>query len=198
MRDTTKLSQRTGHLFKSLPLAVIVFLLMATMAIADDAKLWTAIKNGEAFAIMRHALAPGTGDPQNFSVTDCTTQRNLSTEGRDQARMIGRRFRRQGITSAEVYSSEWCRCQDTAELLYLGTVKPLPSLNSFFETYERRELQIRAIKKWLIAKKSSKPLVLVSHQVNIFALTGTPTSSGETVVAQINAAGQVKVLGTLE
>ncbi len=198
MRDTKKLTRRTDRLINALPLAVIAVLSMATMAIADDAKLWTAIKNGEAFAIMRHALAPGTGGPQNFSVTDCTTQRNLSRQGRDQARMIGSRFRKHGIASAEVYSSQWCRCQHTAELLNLGTVKPLPSLNSFFETYERREAQTRAIKKWLIAHKSSKPLVLVSHQVNIFALTGTPTSSGETVVAQINAAGQVNVLGTLE
>lgn len=198
MRETTNFRYKPGRLLASLPLVLISLLSLVSPAIADDAKLWAAIKNGEAFAIMRHALAPGTGDPKNFSVTDCATQRNLSQQGREQARTIGRQFAAHGITTAEIYSSEWCRCKDTAELLKLGVVKPLPSLNSFFENYERRDGQTRDLKKWLIAHKPGKPLVLVSHQVNIFALTGTPTSSGEAVVARINGTGDITVLGTLE
>lgn len=198
MRETIYFGRRPCRLLAAFSLTLIALLSVVSAALADDTKLWAAIKNGEAFAIMRHALAPGTGDPQNFSVTDCATQRNLSKQGREQARMIGRRFIAQGIAAAEIYSSEWCRCKDTAELLKLGAVKSLPPLNSFFETYERRDAQTRELKKWLIAHKTSKPLVLVSHQVSIFALTGTPTSSGETVVARINEAGDVTVLGTLE
>ena len=189
---------RPSHLLLHLLFLAAMFVSTGSSTAADDARLWTAIKNGEAFAIMRHALAPGTGDPENFSVTDCATQRNLSKEGRDQARMIGHRFRAQGITAAELFSSEWCRCRETAKLLDLGEVRTLPSLNSFYESIGRREDQTSALKKWLIDQKGTKPLILVSHQVNITALTGAPTSSGEAVVAQIDKSGRVVVLGTLE
>ena len=81
---------------------------------------------------MRHATAPGTGDPAEFQLDDCATQRNLSAVGREQARATGARLRAAGITSAEVYSSQWCRCLETARLLGLGEVLELPALNSFF------------------------------------------------------------------
>lgn len=165
---------------------------------ADEAKLWAALKAGDAFVIMRHALAPGTGDPSSFDVADCSTQRNLDGRGRAQAQQIGRRFRENGIASADVYSSQWCRCQETARLLGLGDVKPLPPLNSFFEAMDRRAAQTRATKQWLIAYKGRGPLVLVSHQVNISALTGLPTSSGEMVFASIGPSGKVNVLGSLD
>ena len=164
----------------------------------DSAKLWDALRQGTAFAIMRHALAPGTGDPDNFKVGDCSTQRNLSDTGRKQAREIGARFRSNGITKANVLSSQWCRCRETAELLALGQVKELPSLNSFFQKFEQRETQTKALRKWLMTSRPKGPLVLSTHQVNISALTGSYTSSGEIVVAQIDADGKVKVLGSIE
>jgi len=106
---------------------------------AEETKtLWEAVRLGKAFAMMRHALAPGTGDPENFKLNDCRTQRNLSDQGRKQAETIGERFRKNGIEHAAVFSSAWCRCQDTAEGLKIGPVKTLASLNSFFETPERR------------------------------------------------------------
>lgn len=83
--------------------------------------------------IVRHAIAPGTGDPSNFEVDDCSTQRNLDTSGRNQALAMGDWLRSQGVDSARVYSSQWCRCKDTAELLKLGPVKELPALNSFYQ-----------------------------------------------------------------
>ncbi len=187
-----------SFLVRQLLILAIVVLAHGSAIAADDAGLWSAIKNGEAFAIMRHALAPGTGDPEHFSVTDCTTQRNLSKEGRAQASMIGSGFRSRGITAADIYSSEWCRCKETAQLLDLGEVRSLPPLNSFYESMGRRDEQTRALKKWLMAHKGTKPLVLVSHQVNISALTGRPTGSGEAVVAQVDNSGRVVVLGTLE
>lgn len=164
----------------------------------DSAKLWDALRQGTAFAIMRHALAPGTGDPDNFKVGDCSTQRNLSDTGRKQAREIGARFRSNGITKANVLTSQWCRCRETAELLALGQVKELPSLNSFFQKFEQRETQTKALRKWLMTSRPKGPLVLSTHQVNISALTGSYTSSGEIVVAQIDADGKVKVLGSIE
>ncbi|MGI9524698.1 MAG: histidine phosphatase family protein [Hyphomicrobiaceae bacterium] len=179
---------------------VFAVFLLASGAVteADEARLWAKIKDGEAFAIIRHAMAPGTGDPENFSVADCTTQRNLSQRGREQARNIGRRFRANSIVAADIYSSEWCRCMETAKLLAIGEVRTLPVMNSFYETMERREIQTRALRQWLTEHGGTKPLILVSHQVNILALTGRSTGSGEAIVAKIDTSGQVTVLGSLD
>lgn len=162
----------------------------------SEAALWQAVRDGEAFAIMRHALAPGTGDPANFDVEDCATQRNLDAEGREQARAIGQRFRANGIDSAAVYSSAWCRCQDTAELLGLGEVTLLASLNSFYQRSGRAE-QTQASREWLRDYDGARPLVLVTHQVNISALMGDYTRSGETLVGRIGDDGAVELLGSL-
>ena len=183
---------------------LFAFLLLLTAFVspaqADDlpeADLWSALARGEAFAILRHALAPGTGDPQDFTLGDCSTQRNLNGEGRRQSEAIGKRFAENGIPEAAVFSSAWCRCRETAELMALGEVRELAPLNSFFRRFERREEQTQAIKAWLADYQGSWPLVLVSHQVNISALTGRSTRSGEIVVARLLPGGQVEVLGSL-
>jgi len=170
----------------------------AASSARDDARLLDAVRTGNAFAIMRHALAPGFSDPANFDVDDCSTQRNLSDEGRAQARAIGETFRKGGISEANVFSSAWCRCLETARLLGLGPVAKLAPLNSFFEARERRDAQTAALRDWLIDYKQEKPLVLVTHQVNINALTGSYTSSGETVIARIDENGRVAVLGSIK
>ncbi|MGB0629943.1 MAG: histidine phosphatase family protein [Alphaproteobacteria bacterium] len=164
---------------------------------AAPAELWSALKSGSAFAIMRHALAPGTGDPANFDVGDCATQRNLSDEGRRQATGIGDRFRDRGIAKAEVFTSQWCRCRDTATFLNLGKVRPLSAINSFFQTPEKSEAQTKELKSWLNAYRSNVPLVLVTHQVNITALTGVYPRSGEIVVVQRRSGGRFSVMGSL-
>ncbi|SRR6056297_485904 len=163
----------------------------------SDAQLGEALKSGRAFAIMRHAIAPGFSDPDNFDVDDCATQRNLSDEGRDQARRIGKWFKSQDINAADVFASQWCRCRDTAELLGLGPVDELPPLNSFFEAREQREPQTAALKRWLKSRLPIKrPLVLVTHQVNISALVGRSTRSGETLVVGIETdSKEYEVLG---
>lgn len=89
---------------------------------ANDA-LWSALREGRAFAMIRHALATGYGDPDDFKLGDCATQRNLSQKGRDQAKRIGELFRRNGVVTADVYTSQWCRCRETAELIKLGVVR---------------------------------------------------------------------------
>ena len=147
--------------------------------------------------LLRHAIAPGFGDPENFQVEDCTTQRNLSEDGRQQARSIGNAFRQNGITQAQVFSSQWCRCLDTAELLNLDEVQSLPLLNSFFQNHQRREPQTEALRQWLLQQPVTTPLILVTHQVNITALTGVTPASGEMVVITIEPSGKLVVLGNL-
>jgi 8-oxo-(d)GTP phosphatase len=198
-RTQTGLREWTPHHALALIGFIGTLLLAALPASASDQQeIWSALRTGKAFAMMRHAIAPGTGDPQHFTIGDCSTQRNLSDQGRMQARRIGEQFRRNGLSDAEVYASQWCRSHDTATLLRLGGVSPLPPLNSFFSKMERRTEQTQALRRWLTARKSSRPLVLVTHQVNIAALTGTYAGSGETVVATLGDAGRITVLGTIK
>ena len=188
--------QTTSPLLKAIGL-ILLLALPATAEAGDDDALWDALRTGEAFAIMRHALAPGTSDPPGIDLDDCATQRNLSEDGRRQAEKIGAGFREHGITAARVFSSAWCRCMETAALLGLGPVELLEPLNSFYEHRERREPQTTALKAWLASDADAAPLVLVTHQVNIRALTGKSTSSGEMVVVRKNPDGGLKVLGKL-
>jgi phosphohistidine phosphatase SixA len=181
--------------------AVWVALMMAmpgTSLAAGEAALWQALKDGKAFAILRHALAPGTGDPARFAVDDCATQRNLSEQGRAQARRIGELFRKNGISSGAVYSSQWCRCRDTAREMNIGTVQDLPALNSFFGAMGRRTRQTDQLRDWLAAYKGMRPLVMISHQVNISALVNVATSSGEIVFARQEGDGTIVFLGAIE
>ena len=165
---------------------LLASLLAAAPALAADA-LWAALRGGGHVALMRHATAPGVGDPEGFTVEDCATQRNLSAAGRDEARRIGERFRAQGIAAARVYVSQWCRCLDTARLLDLGEITPFAGLNSFFRDGGREAAQTAEVRA-LIARELASgapaqgPLVLVTHQVNITALSGIFPASGEIVV----------------
>ena len=160
--------------------------------------LWDALRSKNHFALLRHALAPGTGDPSDFTLGRRETQRNLSQEGREQAKRIGDLFRVHGISKARVFSSEWFRCQDTSVLLDLGSVNTLPALNSFFQDYEQKDARIESLKLWLLQQEIDKPLVLVTHQVNITALTGVYPSSGEIVVVEKDAQVGLKVLGSIK
>lgn len=159
--------------------------------------LWTALGTGEAVALIRHALAPGTGDPAGFKLDDCATQRNLSEEGRRQARQIGNAFRENGITSAQVWSSRWCRCLETARLLELGSVESLPFLDSFFSQPGRGPAQTARLREFLSQPFEGPPRVLVTHQVNITGLTGVVPRSGEMVVVQPTSDGTIRVIGRL-
>ena len=160
--------------------------------------LWDALRSKNHFALLRHALAPGTGDPPEFALGHRETQRNLSEEGRKQAKRIGDLFRAHGINKARVFSSHWYRCRDTAELLDLGPVNSLSALNSFFQNYEEKDARTKSLKLWLSQKEIDKPLVLVTHQVNITALTGVYPSSGEIVVVEKDAQVGLKVLGSIK
>ena len=160
--------------------------------------LWDALSSGSHVALLRHALAPGTGDPPEFQLGKCKTQRNLSDEGREQARKIGDLFRENGITEALIFSSQWCRCLETAKLLNLGPVEELAVLNSFFQHYEHRDPQTKMLREWLGVQEVELPIVLVTHQVNITALTGIYPDSGELVIVHRSNTGNVTVIGTIE
>jgi phosphohistidine phosphatase SixA len=164
---------------------------------ADQAALFEALRTGRAAALIRHAVAPGVGDPAAFRIDDCATQRNLSDEGRDQAWALGERLRAAGIAAARVYSSQWCRCLATARLLDLGDVRELPALNSFFNDRSRAEQQTDELLSFLRAAQPSDPLVLVTHQVNIPELTGAAPRSGEIVVVALPPGRQAAVLGRI-
>jgi len=175
----------------------LVWAVPGIAAEADDA-LWQALRSGGHVALMRHAFAPGTGDPAPFALRDCSTQRNLSDEGRQQAAHIGARFRANGIHTARVFSSQWCRCLETARLLDMGPVRELSELNSFFRRYERRDAQTRGLEEWLAKQDPIEPLVLVTHQVNITALTDVYPAEGTLVVIRLSDAGALSVVGTID
>jgi len=160
--------------------------------------LWSSLRSEGHVALLRHAIAPGTGDPPNFALGECSTQRNLSDGGRDQAARIGERLRANGIVTARVFSSQWCRCFETARLLGLGPVEELPILNSFFQRYERRDGQTQALEQWLADQELDRLLVLVTHRVNITALTGVYPSSGELVIVRRSEDSKISVVGTIE
>lgn len=171
--------------------------LIRDAAAADEAELWRLLGSGNHVALMRHALAPGTGDPDGFQLRDCATQRNLDDQGRAQAARIGDRIRRAGLKQVRVVSSQWCRCLETARLLGLGPVEDLPALNSFFQRWDDRAPQTRALATWIAEADLSRPTVLVSHQVNISALTGSYTQSGEMVIARRSDDGALRVVGSI-
>ena len=147
-----------------------------------ETAVWAALKNGGHVALLRHANAPGNDDPPGFRLDDCTTQRNLSEAGREQARSIGARFREHGIENVVIYSSQWCRCLETAKLLDLGKVNRFPGLNSFFRDGSREAVQTAEVRALINKRLKGTSLILVTHQVNITALSGVFPQSGEIVV----------------
>lgn len=146
--------------------------------------------------VARASFAPGTGDPDDFRIDDCATQRNLSETGRQQARAIGAQFRKHGVKNVAVYSSEWCRCLETAKLLDLGEAKPFPGLNSFFQHGSREAAQSAEVQRLIREYAKGQTLVLVTHQVNITALVSGYPQSGEIVVLRADG-DKLVVLGSI-
>jgi len=144
--------------------------------------------------LMRHAYAPGVGDPPGYSLDRCETQRNLDEQGKRQALRIGQWLREQGISSADVMSSVWCRCQQTADLLGYGAVAIEPSLASFFDTPDLAERQNQALQRLLATRMPApkrRPLILVTHHVNILQYMGENIGSGDMVLARVGPQGQL-------
>jgi len=170
----------------------------ASIARADDAT-WLRVVAGACAILLRHArTTPGIGDPPGFRREDCSTQRNLSDAGRAQARRFGAEFDRRGIQVDEVRSSRWCRCLDTARLAFpRREIEPLEALESFFADGSRRGTQTAALRDYLGALPATRRAVLVTHIVNITALTGESPAMGEALVVRTGAWGAGEVLGWL-
>ncbi|WP_083952781.1 MULTISPECIES: histidine phosphatase family protein [unclassified Thalassospira] len=164
-------------------------LLCLPQAAAASDEAWQIWQSDGVHALMRHAIAPGTGDPANFTLGDCTTQRNLDNTGRQQARQTGDRIREMGIELTSILTSQWCRCVDTAQLLDLGPVTEAPALNSFFRNRSTEAAQTAEIKAKLASLSGDEKLLLVTHQVNITALTDIFPRSGEIILFRMSDDG---------
>ncbi|WP_298234615.1 histidine phosphatase family protein [uncultured Azohydromonas sp.] len=157
---------------------------------------WPALREDGAIVLFRHAEAPGIGDPTGFRLGDCATQRNLSEAGREQARRSGEELRRQRIPVGAVWSSQWCRTRDTAALMALGPVRDEPAFNSFFGEHGDRAARTAAARRKLLDWRGPGALVVVTHQVNITALTGLGVASAEGIVLQ-RRGGALAVTGRI-
>ncbi|NMT64220.1 histidine phosphatase family protein [Marinobacter orientalis] len=184
------------HSIFTLYLAVVLGLILipAGTAQADESEAWEALREGRAVLMLRHALAPGTGDPGNFEVDDCSTQRNLNDRGREQARAWKPLLAEHGITEARVFSSQWCRCLETAREMDVGPVEEMTSLNSFFRNRGNGPMQTEQTIAIVNELEPGLPVVLVSHQVNVTALTDVFPSSNEGVIIALPLSGNPTVL----
>ena len=128
--------------------------------------------------LMRHAIAPGFGDPEKFDINQCNTQRNLDEVGQNQAKLLGLKLKLSGLIFDKIYSSYWCRCLETAQLLNLGVVEGFVVLNSFFQSHADRNQTLQALQIKFDDLDQKKVTLMVTHQVVIQAVTGISVASG--------------------
>tara|TARA_B100000902_G_C27280777_1_gene901640 strand:- start:1303 stop:1860 length:558 start_codon:yes stop_codon:yes gene_type:complete len=173
---------------KFLKLLIIIFISLTTSIKAEINKnLKDQLEDGGKLIFIRHAYAPGNGDPVNFNLNDCSTQRNLNEKGKIQAKEIGRFFKKNEILVDRVLSSSWCRCIETANLAFNDFIKK-DFLNSFYSSkFEKnKNIQMKNLREYVKNWDNKKNLVLITHYVVILeALNYTP-SSGEIVVSDKN------------
>ena len=181
---------------KFLKFLVIIFISLTSSVKADfNKKLFNQLEDGGKLIFIRHAYAPGSGDPNNFNLNDCSTQRNLSEEGKKQAEKIGKFFRDKKIKIDKVLSSEWCRCKETAKISFKN-FSTNSFLNSFYSSKfaKNKDKQIDALNNYLLKFKSAKNLILVTHYVLISEVLNYGPSSGEIVVSDKN----FNIIGTIK
>jgi phosphohistidine phosphatase SixA len=178
--------------------AACVAAIQATIGFAADG--WSELAQSGAIVLLRHATAPGVGDPSGFQLEKCNTQRNLDDSGRAEARRLGEQFRDRKIQVGAVLTSQWCRTRETARLAFGAQQAPRdePAFNSMFgRSPVQREMQtaqaLDLLKRW----RGPGALVVVTHQVNIQAIAGMPAASAEGVVLRPDDRGELKVVGTI-
>ncbi len=181
---------------KFLKLILIIFISINSTVKADSKKnLIENLKKGGKLIFIRHAFAPGGGDPVNFNINDCTTQRNLSESGRIQSKKIGKFFLDNNIKIKNVYSSEWCRCKDTASIAFKN-YETKSFLNSFFSSKfaDNKKQQMEDFQKFLLEWDRKTNLIFVTHYVVISELFDYSSYSGEIVISDIN----LKIIDSFE
>jgi phosphohistidine phosphatase SixA len=179
---------------------LLTFSLTSQSAFANELLIWDQLqgKNPKGYVLLfRHSSAPGVGDPENFKLNDCSTQRNLSAEGRKDAKEIGEWLQRRQVKIFRVESSRWCRAKETAQLLNLGKFKLNRNLDSLFEEADAtNHPQTFRVRQQIINHRNKAGLlVLVGHYVNIAALTGVGVDSGEGILVRADSKGVLKVFG---
>jgi broad specificity phosphatase PhoE len=176
-------------------LAVVALLSLPSPALADET-LWSLLKKGGRVVLMRHAVTtPGVGDPPGFRLDDCSTQRNLTDDGRRDAQRVGAEFRARGVVVENVLSSPWCRCVETANLAF-GKAEISTALSNLFTHPQNRDRQVREMRE-LISVPPVGNRVFVSHGATISALTGVSLDTAEMLVVTPQGGGQFVVNGRL-
>ena len=181
---------------KFLKYLIIISIYLTTSIKADlNKNLINQLEDGGKLIFIRHAYAPGSGDPNNFNLNYCSTQRNLSDKGRKQAQHIGEFFKKHNIKIDNVFSSEWCRCKETAHIAF-DNFSTKSFLNSFYSSNyaKNKDKQVKELNYYIKKFKSKKNLVLVTHYVLISEVLNYNPSSGEIVVADKN----FNIIGSLE
>jgi len=161
----------------------------------SNEKIISELQKGGNIIFIRHALAPGNGDPKNIDLKDCATQRNLDDRGIEQSKKIGEFFKKNNIPIDIVLSSEWCRCKDTAKFAF-NEFKTFDALNSFYDEkfYKFKEKQIKKLNMYIKEWDSKKNLVLITHYVVISEMLNLAVSSGELAISKKN----LELVGTIE
>lgn len=176
---------------------ILLFLLLFPGFAAADEQIWDLLKGGGQVVLIRHAVTtPGNGDPPGMRLDDCTTQRNLTDEGRQHARRIGDAFRKREVPIGSVLSSPWCRCLETARLAF-GKAEVSQPLSNLFGRYENRDRQVERLNAMVSKQEKGENRVLVSHGSTILALTGVSPGTGEMVVVTPQGGGKFNVAGRL-
>ena len=180
---------------KYFKIILVLFLFLLNKTTFANENIVEILKKENNIIFIRHAIAPGNGDPLNFDILDCSTQRNLSKSGESQALKIGKFFEKNDIKISKILSSEWCRCKDTAKIAF-GRYETKDFLNSFYEDRfsKNKDKQILDFQKFIKNWDYSGNLVLVTHYVVISEILDLATSSGEIVITDAN----LKFLGSLE
>ena len=182
---------------KFIKFLIIIFISLTTSIKADlNKNLINQLKDGGKLIFIRHAYAPGNGDPNNFNLNDCSTQRNLNVDGRKQAKDIGEFFKENKIDIYRVLSSEWCRCKETADIAF-EDFSTKNFLNSFYSSKyaKNKDNQIEALNNYIKKFKSDKNLIFVTHYVLISEVLNYGPSSGEIIVSDkdFNIVGTIKI-----
>ena len=180
-------------MYKKFLIVLSIFAFLITSVKPDEGVI-KELKKGGNIIFIRHAIAPGGGDPENFKLNDCSTQRNLDSQGIEQSKKMGLFFKNNNIPIDLVLSSEWCRCKDTAKFAFKN-YNTFNALNSFFSPkFEKnKEKQMKDLNKFLENWQSNKNLILITHYVVILESLNKAVSSGEIVITdrKLNILGSI-------
>ena len=174
-------------MFKRIIIIFFIGILNINNSAFSDDKILKSLKEGKKLVFIRHAIAPGNGDPNNFDINDCSTQRNLDENGIEESKKIGLFFKNNKIKIDKVLSSQWCRCKDTAKYAFKN-FETFDALNSFYDEKfaENETKQIKDLKNYIKKWNSDKNLVLITHFVVISSILNTGSSSGEIIISDKN------------